>query len=611
MKKSRYSWKEKPDNYKASYFNEEDYKEGKTFTVVDNLTGKNYPFPKKNSSDNKYFIIPSKLCNDEFIAWAICTTEDIIKQDGCIGYIEDLDSTFDYVVKNFEFPEIFKYINKNWIKPSAWEFAFKRNKEVARYVPKNPTKKMLDAICTLKNVERIPFDDSYLTSEMFEKIYFNCDKEHRPKLISSMVGWYPSQRKRLAELLNQKIVDDILSIKIDAIIVVPKNLVTEKYAEKAMLKNPMFIRYIPAKYQTLEYQRMVVENDVNDYTLINKEVLEEEIIYYVLSKKEFALSNISKDKRTKEICEFAVDCFGTSLRYVPKELKSRELCLKAVKKAPKVIKHVPKEMIDNEFIEELTKVCNEFEPEDIDYINECISMYRVDETDINDIKEQVFVEPAELSEKYSQLGTKYFDCLFSSHTINVMRMHGIFSLGGLISESRKPSTMSSIMNSSKTVYNEILVALKYLNCLYLGYNPNITFDENKPIKETLEEFGFTKKARSIIENKCSTTKAFYDLIKSDNIAKELIDPENVDKKSIREIIYKVSIVLNYYENIQNREDIVAENEEIKLYNEELEKINIETNMLKQRISDLDERAEEIQEILREKDKQRIRMIHKN
>ena len=29
----------------------------------------------------------------------------------------------------------------------------------------------------------------------------------------------------------------------------PKNLVTEKYAEKAMLKNPRFMRYIPTKYQ--------------------------------------------------------------------------------------------------------------------------------------------------------------------------------------------------------------------------------------------------------------------------------------------------------------------------------------------------------------------------
>ena len=84
MEESRYSWKQMPDDYHASYYNAKDDEEGKKFVIIDNRTGRKYIYPRfeqRRNSEGRIYnqrVIDSNLWNDEFMAWAISTSKDFV-----------------------------------------------------------------------------------------------------------------------------------------------------------------------------------------------------------------------------------------------------------------------------------------------------------------------------------------------------------------------------------------------------------------------------------------------------------------------------------------------------------------------------------------------------
>ena len=173
MEEARYSWKQMPGDYNASYYNDEDLINGKKFFVIDNKTGREHVIDGKVCNGRIERWIDGAVYNEEFVAWAICTSKD---------YVSGLDeswftpSVLNYIVEHFEFPQIFDVVNyklRMVMTKDLWNKAFQRNKEVARYVPeKYMTPEMINCLGELKNLSLINVTSEKLTPELFKKNIF-------------------------------------------------------------------------------------------------------------------------------------------------------------------------------------------------------------------------------------------------------------------------------------------------------------------------------------------------------------------------------------------------------------------------------------------------------
>ena len=283
----KYSWKKMPENYNASYYNEIDYNEGKKFTIIDNETGKEYIYPqietRKDANGHVYDqrIVDSELWNEDFMKWAICTTEDFINYVGDKWYTPQV---LDYIVDNFQFPNIFSNSLNNHLRENMtrnlWNKAFLKNKEVARYIPKDfMTSDMVRALTKFKNVSLYNVNFNFLTPELFEKIYFNCDNEHRLHMLPIEADYRPEPWENIQALITKKVAEDILSLDIRTIWIIPTQFISEEDANKAMDTNIMLLEYVPVQYQTQDYQKKLIDKNPSYISLINSIALTDEAIY--------------------------------------------------------------------------------------------------------------------------------------------------------------------------------------------------------------------------------------------------------------------------------------------------------------------------------------------
>lgn len=74
--------------------------------------------------------------------------------------------------------------------------------------------------------------------------------------------------------------------------------------------DPSLIQCIPAEYQTPEYQKKAIDTKPEYLSLIDPSVVTDEMIYYALSKRGSVLCCVPKEKRTFEVCEYAISSYG-------------------------------------------------------------------------------------------------------------------------------------------------------------------------------------------------------------------------------------------------------------------------------------------------------------
>lgn len=610
METSRYSWEQMPEYYHASYFNEQDYKNGKTFIIIDNITKREYKFPKTETIRNKFgeiqviLIIEDNLRNEEFIAWAISTSKDFI------NYVYNnwlTTNVLYHVVNHYEFPQIFDYNRTNQIKLSMtkdlWNIAFQRNKDVMRYIPKEyVTSEMINSLSEIKNPSIVNIDDKYLTPELFEIIYYNSDSENKLLLIPPA----PSKRadaynkyngEGVKNLITKKIADDILSINIRTIWQIPKNFITKEIAIKAMETDPSLIAYVPVEYQTLKYQKMAIDKKPENLSLIDSNVLTDDMIYYALSKKGSVLSSVPKERRTLEICNYAISNYGNALKSVPNNIKNSELCFKAVKKNPKAIRYVPIELLNHEFVNNLNTAGVVIPMKSRSYVNECLIAH--DKLDGQQYSFEDFVSNTpklEINTNCSEIKLESLSGLLTDGSLKLLSKNNISTVEDLLNISDNNDLYNMLLNNSNTTCREILGAIRLLKCKYMGIDPMIiitdTKDDFKDMKVFGKEIGFSMRTENILCRAGISPKKLYELMHDPNKEAKLYRLRNAGDLVVQEIIFKMSIITDFYDEKEKKETS-AKDKTIEELKEELIQIRTE-------IQRLNTRTDEISAILQEK-----------
>lgn len=595
MEETRYSWKQMPEDYKASYYNKEDYKKGRKFVIIDNKTGEEYIFPQietKRNSDGRIYdriTIDSDLWTEEFMAWAVSTSMDFINHLG-----EDwLTTSFlNYVVEHFEFVEIFSYWDiklRAAMTRELWNMAFQRNKNVVRYVPREyMTSEMINTLVDLKNLSLGNFKYEDLTPELFKKIYFNCDEKHKLSLLKPA----PTCRTKIPyddttgvkDLITKEVADDILAINIRTIWNIPHSLITKEDANKAMNTDPLLMQYIPAEYQTPEYQKKVIDTNTSNLALINPSVLTDEMIFYALSKSGKVLGSVPKEKRTFEVCEYAISNYAGALRNVPDNVKNADLCFKAVVKDPRVIKYVPVEFLNQEFVNKLNSVGVIIPVGNNEYVNACLMAHKKLEEEQLNVNE-VVSNTTELivDSDYGNIRLESLSGLLTNNSLNFLSQYNIVTVGDILKVSDNSALYNIILNDTKEVYKQIRGAIRLLKCKFMNIDPLIEFIDTEDIKTFCNEIGFSTRTTNVLIRNGITPMDLYEIMHNPTEQASLYRIKNSGDSTVQEIIFKTTILTDFYDK---KEKTTTEDETIEALERELDQVRAEIQRLNTRTDEI-------------------------
>ena len=553
--------------------------------LIDNVTGKAY----KIYVGLLNISMPVELRTRDVLIWAICTTKNFVLYVSPSFYSPEI---IDEIVENFEYPGIFMdhHFNEHWIlnlTSDQWQKAYQRNKEVARFIPSEyQTKDTIETLCNLKKVDLNSDLYKIMTPEIFGKIYFNLEESDKLRLFPS-AQYRPKEAKRVSEFVTQTIADDILSIDITRIWLVPSNYISKDNAEKAMNEDIRLLEFVPAKYQTLERQYELINKNPALISLIDPTVLLDEVMYYALSKRGTILSKIPVERRTYDICTTAINYYPASLKHVPDEVKTAEMCFNAVARKPDMIKYVPVKFLTEEFVEALNRA-NVIIPMNFSgYVNECLSANnRLKGEDIKETEPINF--NVDINADYMNLRLNTFPTLFSNTTIEFFQENGVFTFGDLLNKNQDKEFNSEVLKASVLYYKEMTIGLKILKCKYLNIDPlvDLSYDNETTMDDISERFGFDSRITNALRRKGYTPQTFFELLKEEDAEHKLKMIRNMGATSVEQILYKTSVIMNYYENKEEQEQIMTEDETIEELTKELEETRTEIQRLNSRIDEI-------------------------
>ena len=477
---------------------------------------------------------------------------------------------------------------------------------IRRYIP-DETNQIVSEISS--NAGRIITDFKYddLTPEIFEKIYFKLEDSAKLLLIpASFIKNTNYENDPIKSLITENIARDILLIDIRTICHIPKNFISNEYAKKAMDTDITLIQYVPSEYQTTDYQKKAIDARPENISLIDEKALTDEVIYYALNKKKGLLGSIPKERRTREIVDYAVSNHGCSLRYAPSEFVDSQLCFKAVSNEPSAITQVPFEILTEEFMNSLTAagivIPNLMKCQS--YISECLSVHKKLD-DRHARFESSLVVPPEDDLKSECFNTRLesLEGLFTASTLKLLSEYNIFTVRDLLSISNNSDFYLEILNNPKEAYREIRGAIRLLKCKYMNIDPMMypTESENlySDIDDFCEEVGFSSRIPYILRRSGISPKKLCEMIKSPNALDQIYKLRNVGKVVAQELVFKITILVNYYDSKKKNEEAATEDEIIEALNQELTLIREEMQRLNTRT---DEIILEIKERLEKRNK---------
>lgn len=575
----KYSWKQMSDDYRIDIFNI-DGNNAKKYIVKNNDTGSEYPL-FLNSKLNPV------LDNDEFIEWAICTTKDF---ENLVDSRRINKNMLEYIVNNYQFPEIFDSRNSyhihNLMNEDLWEKAINRNVNALRYMPEYYlTKEKINMFSNLKNVELKGDIYNYLTKEMFEKIYFNCDNEHRRKFISSPSLEYMQIscdrfNKKLCELITPKIAEDLLSLDITLLWQIPKEYISKENAINAMNYDIRLLQFVPAEYQTNEYQKQLIDKNLRFISSIDSKALTNETIFYALSKGN-VLKAIPKEKRTLEVCEFAINNHPNAIKSIPRNLLTEEMCFNAIQKDPKIINIVPVEFITTSFVEKLNENNINIPNDCKSYIKLCLETNGKLDDSIN-INQESYNNSIknDYTDKKFGASLDFYDGLFSVELFDLLKQLNINTVGDLLQKSQDNNFYLAIINNNDKYYKEIDTGIKLLKSKYLDIDPLINIENEKPISDLSNELSFSTRTKNALTRSMYSQEKIMEIIRDKDKHDLLQRISRLGQKSINEVITKMSFVVDYYDRHKNTSQTLDD-----LY-KELEDVKKASSMLDNRIDQL-------------------------
>jgi len=345
---------------------------------------------------------------------------------------------------------------------------------------------------------------------------------------------------------------DINCNNIDAI---DKDLFSKIYFN---LDNEYKLRYFPPftwnPRTTTKNQKIIREKLIQ---LISFDVAQD-----LLSIDIGTIQNIPKEFISEENAFAAMDENIYYLRFVPGVYQTQDYQQKFVEKYPMHIDWISPEVLTDETIKKAVSIrSNAFAKVPIKRrsIEICNFVLLIDPSQIenvpNEIKPLLSHFSDNTSQDYNNIRLESITGLLRERTLNTLIQNGIITVGNLF-ESYENNNILSFISADGSFYNEITSVVKLLKCKYLGVDPKINFN-NGNNRDFFYSLGFTNPVcNSLIRAGYNRTN-FFDLLNTPDFEKKLVNVRYLGKRDVKEIVYKTSIILNYYSYLLHQEENIS------------------------------------------------------
>lgn len=408
-----------------------------------------------------------------------------------------------------------------------------------------------------------------LTSEMVKNLLFNL-KDIRKYYLDCIDK----------NLYNQEIVDRL--VQMDAaqgnyIRYIPEEFLNYDIIKEVIRKHPGRINLVPSKYQTFELQKMAIDSSTNHLRAIPESVLSDEIIRYALSKNGEALSRIPSELRNIEYCNIALINTIKAFEHVPDRYKTYEMCLTAARDDSGAIKFIPARFITNNFINDLKMLNIEIPKKLVGYVNECLK--------INENMLDKEIEESEFNyNDLKNLSIENFKEYFSSNSFEFLKSLGIVNLEGLFNIVTTKEFMHSTKN--ERIKNEIIGTARLLKCKFYDVDPliDINSDEEADINFYMSMGFSTHAVLSMLRGYEIQKNEFLDTVQKPGFVYNLEGVRSTGKKTIREIMLKTEILVNYYTHNKKEEKSTTPVSELSNLKKQLDDLLRERSELDKQIN---------------------------
>jgi len=347
------------------------------------------------------------------------------------------------------------------------------------------------------------------------------------------------------------------------------------------------------EYQTKESQKKLIDENPNNIKNIKPEFLTDEIIYYALSKGRPVLRYVPRDRRSPEICEFAIKCCPRSLRYVPIEFRTFENCFMAVTGDIEMLECVPDEIFNKKFLDALNKANIVIPYRYKLRIKRCLGVNNHDlfsetpqtgEVENNEKNYKLDTELKSLRRFLSKASLLLLNDCFYAYTVR--------DLLDLAEDNAFFYELSDEYNrkyigSSTGIDKEMYAAIRLLKCKCLNIDPFIDINSKQSVEEVIVDYGLSSSTEEKLIRHFRDVENFNEILYGDNVRSFLLKCPHMKNWEIQEILYKTSIVAEFYKKkeILQKNEIPQKNddERIQLLLEELTQARAEIKNLDARI----------------------------
>lgn len=552
----KYSWKQMPDIYHASYYNDRDAEARRIFVVIDNENDKNYLFPRRYTKKTQNGIrliekeIDDDLWNQKFFNWSCSTSPDL-----CVNIPKEFltPELIEICLNNSSYPEFLQEV-PNLTRYQCEKFV-KRLPQAAIYLPEDYkyekwAKEVLNEFPELLIYFPLDSVDDTTRSCCYAKVSFEN------KILFIAKGYMDD--KMIGTLLSSQtlmyLIEECLFLKQSLLETIPWNKIPEYlFTEEICLK--------------------LIANDVACVSIIPKK-------FYGIAVKNNSLA----------------------LNFISDKDKTYEMCLDAVTFYPPLINKVPVNILNSKFFSDLQTKRVSISQKSMAYINECLRLNEQFHGIINSNQEdELEMAYNEIPSEIRNISINNLSIFFSSPSLEQITKLGITNLGELFVQSKTVEFIDYFKHLE--IFNEVINTTGLLRCKYLNEKPLIAINEEKfngnDEYNFYKRFGLSKRCVTALSRKnfCNSSKEFFLKMQSHNIENELMKARNLGERGKNEIIAKASIVINYY---QLNEKNIINSEHDSNNNEDLKELYKELGELRQASKEIDEKTDIVLAKIQEK-----------
>lgn len=329
--------------------------------------------------------------------------------------------------------------------------------------------------------------------------------------------------------------------------IVPSELWNQEFFNFCSLTSPDASKYTPDKFITPELIKIGLQN----------------------TSSTLFLKRVPKKLLTEDLYVLAVKHLPESLGLIPIQYRTYELCRDTVIKSPKTIRKTPSQFITSSFYQELLSLGVKIPEQYMSYVLECI---KINEEDMETTP--VIIPDSENYSNFENIRLDGIEGFFSGKTLEFLLNNGIETVGKLFERTNKADFINLFYSNNKFKkgkYDEIMGSTNILRCKYLDDDPLIdgTMDE----EETCVKFGFSARSANCLKRAGYGAKELFEIVRSNNPERQLLNIRTMGQLSVSEIITKVSIVDDYYKSksrkVTNTSDLTKELEQLLIKDEQL------------------------------------------